>query len=150
KLFPSTHSECLELFKKYTYIGGMPKVVANFVQTNSLLEVREIQEEIIQTYEADFPKYKKSVNADCLKKIFKSASFHLSEKVIYQKIDRESPSKEIRKVLELLIDARVLLPRYHCDASDIPLISTIDETICKLFFLDVGLVNAIHQVDYSF
>ncbi|MBF0359866.1 MAG: ATP-binding protein [Oligoflexia bacterium] len=144
----TVHDLALELLKKYLYIGGMPKAVKNYVENKSILEVREIQEEILETYQADFPKYKKRINLDRITRIFRSTCFHLGEKVIWQKFDRESSSKEIRGIVELLIDARVLLPAYHCEASGSPLRASIDESIMKLFFLDVGLMNCFHKIDY--
>lgn len=150
------HKEFLEHFKRYLYIGGMPKAVKKYVESKSLIEVREIQQEILQTYEADFPKYQISRNKNIkttdqiqrLSKIFLSSCYHLGEKLVYQKFDREGRSSEIKKMIGTLIDARVLMPAYHCEAGGLPLKSTIDESIVKLFFLDIGLVNAAHQLDF--
>lgn len=148
KFNESSHYLGLELLKKFLYIGGMPKAVQRYVESESIMEVREVQEEIITSYQADFPKYQKRINVDRVEKIFRSTAFHLGEKIIWQKLDRESSSKEIRKIVELLIDAKVLIPVYHCEGSGVPLQATIDESIMKLFFLDIGLVNAIHKLDF--
>jgi predicted AAA+ superfamily ATPase len=106
-----------------------------------------VQNQIIQTYLADFPKYNKRINIERVEKVFFSAIHHLGKKIIYQKIDNDSTSREVRKALELLIDARVLLRCYHTESNSVPLAGEIDIGIMKIYFLDVGLVNAMMKLD---
>lgn len=46
-----------ELLKYYYYVGGMPEVVQSFSQFRDWQEVRDIQIEILKSYERDFSKH---------------------------------------------------------------------------------------------
>jgi hypothetical protein len=138
-----------ESFKQYLYIGGMPKAVDVFTKEKSLVPVREVQEQILQTYLADFPKYNQRIKYERIQIVFNSCIRELGKKVIYQRFDPESQSRDIKRVLELLIDARVLIPCYHSDGNSVPLKGEIDYTIYKLYFIDVGLMNCMLRMDFE-
>ncbi len=138
-----------EEYRKYIYIGGMPQAVKNYVEEKSLANVRAVQEQIIQTYIADFPKYNSKINFDRAQRIFAATITQLGKKLIYQRFDAESKSREIRKVIELLIDARVIIPCTHTNGNTIPLAGESDTTVQKLYFLDVGLSNSLMKLDFE-
>lgn len=50
--------------KKFYYVGGMPNAVKTFIEAKSLVPVREIQNQILQTYIADFPKYNSRIQVN--------------------------------------------------------------------------------------
>ena len=143
------HEPINEELKKFFYIGGMPKAISTYLDVKSFHEVREIQRDIIQTYISDFPKYGKRLNISRLETVFQKVPFYLGKKLIYQHIDREHRSSEIRKAVELLVLANIVLPVYHAESSGIPLRSTIDHSIAKYYLLDIGLLNCFHQFDWS-
>lgn len=127
-------------FFEYLNVGGMPKAVNTYVNTRSLIETREVQEQIFQTFKNDFPKYAKRSSIERIDRIFENSVFNLGKKVIFQNLDKESKSRDIRKVLEILFDAKVLLPTFHSECSGIPIQASVDHTIFKMYFLDIGLV----------
>ena len=51
------HEHLMSLFRKYLIIGGMPAAVASFAQNNSLIDVRQAQEDIKQGYRRDISQY---------------------------------------------------------------------------------------------
>jgi uncharacterized protein len=134
-------------FRNYLYVGGMPQAIKAYVETKSLVRSREIQEQILQTYMADFPKYNHKINYDRIQRVFKSAGHQLGKKLIYQRLDDQSQSRDIRRIVELLIDARILLPCIHSNGNSVPLGGEIDLTIQKIFFLDIGLINCLIKTD---
>lgn len=136
-----------EQFRNYLYVGGMPQVVKTFVEEKSLVSVRDVQEQIIQTYMADFPKYNSRIQYDRIQRIFYAAVTCVGKKMVYQKLDSQSQSRDIRRVIELLYDARVLQSCVHSDGNMVPLMGESDLSIQKLFFLDVGLVNCMMRLD---
>ncbi len=142
-------NEAKRLLVYYYYVGGMPKAIDTYVNSGSIADVRNIQEQIIQTYVADFPKYNSRLNIDRVEKVFYSVATQIGKKIIYQRLDNESKSRDIRKALELLIDARVLLQCHHTEGNNSPLKGEIDEKIFKLYFLDVGLLNAVMRLEFS-
>lgn len=135
------------LFIEYLQVGGMPKSILTYIETKSLLEVRDVQDQILQTYKNDFPKYAKRISLDRIDKVFNSTFFHLGKKTIFQNIDREAKARDTRKILELFFDAKIFLPVYHAECSGLPLISSMDSSLYKLYFLDVGLLNSKLQLE---
>lgn len=148
-LSPEVVTEAKQQLVNYYYVGGMPLVVQTFINQQSLVPVREIQEQIIQTYIADFPKYNARINVERVEKVFYATVNQLGKKLIYQRLDTESNSRDIKKALELLIEARVLLKCVHSDSNSVPLAGEMDQSIFKLYFLDIGLVNAIMRLDFE-
>ncbi|MCM2351934.1 MAG: ATP-binding protein, partial [Bacteriovoracaceae bacterium] len=145
----SVNAEAKKQLVNYYYVGGMPKAVKTFVEHGSLVPVREVQEQILQTYIADFPKYNARINTERVEKVFYAAVTQLGKKIIFQKLDSDANSRDTRRVLELLFDARVILKCSHSESNSVPLMGEVDHTIFKIYFLDVGLVNAIMRLDYE-
>lgn len=144
------HEKLVEHLHLYYYIGGMPKAIQTYLDTKSLIDVREIQHNLIQSYKLDFPKYGKKVNVDRLSNVFQKVSAQIGQKVIYQKIDSESKTREIRKAMEMLIKAKLLLPCYHTEAGPSgTLQNQYDDSIFKIYFIDIGLLNAILETTWS-
>jgi uncharacterized protein len=144
------HEKIIEFLHLYYYIGGMPKSVQTYLDTKSLIDVRTIQQNLNQSYKLDFPKYGKKINVERLSNVFQKVSANVGQKVIYQKIDSESKTREIRKALEMLIKAKLLMPCFHSEASPSgTLENQYDDTIFKIYFLDIGLLNAMLETTWS-
>lgn len=144
---PGVHELAKEELRKFYYIGGMPKAIKTYIEEKSLIPVRKIQEQIIQTYIADFPKYNSRIQLERIQRVFTSTILQLGKKIIYQRIDPNAQARDTRRIIELLIDARVLLPCYHTDGNNIPLMGESDLSIQKLYFLDIGLMNCLMRLD---
>lgn len=143
------HLHFIELLKVYFFVGGMPKAVNTYIESKSLLETRNVHRSIVQTYQLDFPKYQKRVNTQRLWRIFQTLSGQTGRKIVYQKLDQESQSREIKKSLELLCDAKLLYQTFHTDCNGIPLHASIDYSIFKIYFLDIGLLNYLHKLEWD-
>ena len=146
---PEVHKTAIAALKDYYYVGGMPEAVKVFSEDQSLATMRELQEQIIQAYEADFPKYNKRINVQRIARVFRAIALATGKKMIYSKLDRESASKDIKRIVELLVDAKVVLPCVHSDANQTPLLGESDPRIFKPYFLDIGLLNALLKLDFD-
>ncbi|MEQ1664930.1 MAG: DUF4143 domain-containing protein [Bdellovibrionales bacterium] len=110
-----------------------------YIQSKSLKKVRKVQEALLQTYRDDFLKYAKKNKLDYLERIFNFVPFNLGKKIKYSEILPDVKSTELRKAVDLLIKARVIIPVYHTQASGLPISSYFDDKIFKLYFIDSGL-----------
>ncbi len=149
------HKAGLVALRDYFYVGGMPEAVKEFSSTDSLANMRELQNQIVQTYQADFPKYNKRINIQRINRTFSNISLNVGEKVIYSKLDVDSTSRDIKRIVELLIDSRVILPCIHTSGNTSPLTGESDPRIFKTYFLDIGLLCSIlnlnlDTIDYEF
>ncbi len=81
--------------------------------------------------------------------MFQNLPYHLGKKLIYQKLDPELKSIDIKKCVQLFHKANLITPCYHTSVSGLPLRASVDTTVFKLYFLDIGLINAAHQFQWQ-
>ena len=84
-LLEPIHKKALLLLKKFLILGGMPEVIASYVQGKSMLDCLRIMDDLIISYKDDFSKYKKRVPESRITEVFDSvmqnAGNHLSMRV---------------------------------------------------------------------
>ena len=134
------HEKLIGLMRTFMLVGGMPESVVKWVQTHDFLQCQEVQDDIITGYEADFPKYKKKVDPQLLIATMKSAATQAAKKFVYSRVPGEYKTAEVKKALDLLIKAGVLVPVTHSSGNGLPLGDEADESIRKILLLDTGLM----------
>lgn len=146
---PAIHGHFLEKVKEFFVIGGMPAAVEAFLKTQSYLEVKYVQKSLWDAFEADFGKYASKTHHVYLKKLFDRGPKLIGSQVKYSRIDPElpNPARDIKLAIELLKLAGLLYPIYSTSAGGLPLQAGLNQTIFKLLFLDIGLVEQVMNVD---
>lgn len=134
------HEKLIGLMRTFMLVGGMPESVVKWVQTHDFLQCQEVQDDIITGYEADFPKYKKKVDPQLLIATMKSAATKATKKFVYSRVPGEYKTAEVKKALDLLIKAGILIPVTHSSGNGLPLGDESDESIRKILLLDTGLM----------
>ena len=134
------HEELIEYLKLFYYIGGMPEAILAYKEDKSYLSVQEIHRSIIETYIEDIPKYSKGKGNLRVEEAFRYAGRDYGQKVVYTHIS-EANSRDIKKSINILKKIKMIYPCYHTNASGLPIESQVDESVLKLFFLDIGLSN---------
>jgi uncharacterized protein len=122
-------------------VGGMPEAAAVFKETHSLSEVADVHREIVETYVDDFAKYAQEQDLALLQRIFASVPRMLGQKIKYVNLAPGERAAQVRRLIDLLAKAQVVLPIFHSHCSGVPLGADIDDSVFKLAFLDVGLAN---------
>ena len=80
EVVPSAMNErMMNLFKEYIVVGGMPRVVNDFVQNHNFANVLKIQKAIISDYEDDIAKYAEGAEKAKARACFLSIPKHLSK-----------------------------------------------------------------------
>jgi hypothetical protein len=143
KIPKSLHKKIIDLVRKYFYIGGMPAVVKEYVNTQDVLKCQRKQQSIIDTYIDDFGKYAKRTKHEVMRKVFNTIPSVLGQKYVYANIDRQLKSRELKEALELLETAGVITRVRMSTGSGLPLSSNTDDLFFKVIFLDIGLFHAI-------
>lgn len=148
------HETAIKALQTYFYTGGMPEVVQSYATSKSLIKTRELQSQILQSYLADFPKYNYRINAHRISRVFSGLALNVGEKVIYKKLDTESKSREVKRILKLLIDSKVIIQCLHSSANYPPLLGESDLSTFKTYFLDIGLLGSLlnlapNAIDYE-
>jgi uncharacterized protein len=146
KIPKEIHDKLNETFRKYCILGGMPRVVYEYITSRDIIKCQRIQRSIIDTYIDDFAKYSKASSHLLLKKVFNSIPGMTGQKFVYAHVDRGVKAEKIKEALELLETAVILTRVRQTSGSGLPLSSGVHESIFKIIFLDIGLFHAVSGV----
>lgn len=143
-------SKIREYLKLYYYIGGMPEVVNSYIQNDNLLEIREIQENLLDAYERDFSKHAPSNIVPRIRQLWNNIPTQLAKenkKFIYGLVREGARAREYEIALSWLIDCGLVYQVNRVNTSKVPLSAYQDFNAFKLYLLDVGLLSAMSGVD---
>jgi uncharacterized protein len=160
KLPEIVHERLLELLTCYLFIGGLPEAVAVGLDygieniSNSIADVRKVQENLILGYQADFSKYSGVVNATHINYVFDSIPEQLSrtqdESVKKFRFRQVIPNRKgfdsIVGPLSWLIESRLCIKNRIAKGAEHPLKSYCNSNRFKLFLFDVGLLNCMLEL----
>ena len=134
------HNKLVDFLRTYMLVGGMPEAVKTWVEYHDYIRCQEVQDDIVVTYEDDFPKYKKNVDPTLLRRTLRSVAVQAGKKFVYTKVGLDYKTAEVKKAVELLTLAGILHPVTHTDANGLPLGSEEDKSYQKMLLLDTGLL----------
>jgi uncharacterized protein len=135
-----THKLLTGLLNDYFLVGGMPEVVAEYVNSQcSIIAANAIKQNLWSNIREDFYKYSSRAKIDYVRKVFDSIPMNLGKKLKYTNVDRESKSRDLSAAVMLLRDAGIIYLVHHSAANGVPLSSECDHTKFKAYMHDVGL-----------
>jgi len=143
------HRELIDLLRTYYFIGGMPEVVRYFSDTNDFLKVREIQKEIINSYVLDFAKHASAQDIPKLSLIWESIPVHLgkeNKKFLFSALKKSARAREYENALKWLEDTGLIIRVNLIKSPKIPLTAYSDNSIFKIYALDIGLLGALSRI----
>lgn len=143
------HAQAVRQLHKFLVLGGMPAVVARYVQDGNIMECQQILQELILSYRDDFSKYKQRVPTMRIDAVFRSVAEQGLGKFVYAKVNSDGNSTQIKTALETLILAGLVYPVTHTSANGIPLGAEINEKYRRMIFLDTGLLQSILGLDIA-
>ena len=134
------HHRMIQLIRTYMLVGGMPEAVREWNATRDFIKCQEIQDDILVSYEDDFAKYKKKADPVLLRLTLRSAAAQVAKKFVYTQVGSDYKAAEVKKALEMLIRAGLLIPVTRTNADGLPLGSGADSSFRKILVLDPGLM----------
>ncbi|MBQ2923323.1 MAG: ATP-binding protein [Tyzzerella sp.] len=140
----------IDWLKKYYFIGGMPEVVATFIDNKDFSEVRYLQKRIIELYEDDFSKHTTENELPRIRMVWNSIPMQLAKenkKFFFGKIKEGARAKDFELVIEWLQDCGLIKKVYNVSKPAMPLKAYIEFSAFKLYLLDVGLLGAMSELD---
>lgn len=146
---PNLHEKLLESFKEYLYVGGMPEAVFAFLQSQTLSQVREIQEAILRAYSLDFAKHAPKDEVMKINQVWDSIPQQLAKenkKFIYSALRPGARAKDFEVALQWLIEAGLIHKVSQISCPKIPLSAYANFNIFKLYLVDVGLLGAMSKL----
>ena len=144
------HEKLISLLRLYYFIGGMPEAVLSYIENKDLEVVREIQKKIIIGYENDFAKYAPNEIVPRIKLVWNALLSQLAKenrKFVYGQIKKGARAKDFEMAINWLTEAGLLIKVCRIDKPTLPLNAYTDYDSFKLFMLDIGLLNALADLD---
>jgi len=144
------HDKYREHLKNYYYVGGMPEAVQRFLDTRDYLQVRQVQNEIIELYENDFGKHIEENELPRVRMVWNSIPLQLAKenkKFFFGQIKKGARSAEYEVAIQWLLDCGLIHKVYRVSKPTIPLKAYMEFTAYKLFLSDVGLLGAMSELD---
>lgn len=133
------YEKLVYLFRTFMLVGGMPESVAKWVETHDYLNCQEVLDDIVLTYEDDFPKYKKRADPMLLRATLRSAAQQATSKFVYSAVGNGYKTIDVKNAIELLTLAGILIPVTHSAANGIPMGSEADQNYRKMLVMDTGI-----------
>lgn len=135
------HLKCFEFIKLYWLVGGMPEVVASFIENRDFQKISKIKQDILISYEDDFYKYGRVQRLPQLRNCFSQIPNFMGQKIKYANLDPDVKSSYVKEAIHQLSLAKIIYPVYHTHANGIPLRAQINPKIFKVIFVDIGLLS---------
>jgi len=143
---PAMHERMMELFKEYIVVGGMPRVVSEFVNTHNFANVLKVQRGILADYEDDIAKYARGAEKAKARACFLSIPKHLSKdykKFQYSIVERGGTARKFGGSLMWLFDAGVINFCHNLSIPELPLEGNAKSDTFKVYMRDTGLLMAM-------
>jgi predicted AAA+ superfamily ATPase len=131
----------IKLFHQYVIIGGMPEIVARYIEQGTMIGLNEIYEEIWQSYSDDIDKYGSNLTQkNVLRHIIKTAA-HEKDRITMAGFGNSNfKSREVGEALRALDKSRLIQLMYPVTSTEIP--AEVDYSRKpRIQFLDTGLLN---------
>ncbi|MDD4019528.1 MAG: AAA family ATPase [Kiritimatiellae bacterium] len=142
RVSPVIHDTILQELRRYWMTGGMPKCVQTWLDTQSILDVRAEQDNLLSAFQQDFSKYTPRVDRDCLESVWHSAAKAVGDQIIFARLTRDYSGTTNKKAFQVLSMARLLRPVNAASAEGLPL-SCVATPRLKAILGDIGLMQSL-------
>ncbi len=141
------HKKALDLYYDYLSIGGMPEVVQEFINSNSLINAIDLQKAILESYKNDITKYCELSYAPKIIATFDSIPIQLAKenkKFQYKLIQKGGTSSIFGDSINWLVNSGIV---NKCTKTKIGLPLKMYEELdsFKLYMNDVGLLTNLSE-----
>ena len=140
------HREAMDLYRRYTMVGGLPAAVEAYVESGDWRAVRAAQREVATLYAADMGLYLDEATAAWTRAVWASAPQQLARETSTKFTLAEVKPGARAHLLEApfaYLESAGLVHRHHQAAEPYaPLIKRAGGTFFRVYLGDVGLLSA--------
>ncbi|GHT16015.1 ATPase [Bacteroidia bacterium] len=143
------HKNALQMYKIYSVVGGMPKAVKTFIETESYVKVQFAQNEIYNEYIADTAKYADPATSIKIRACYDSIPAQLAKenhKFQYKMVQKGGTATIFGVSLEWLKFAGIALKCQKITQGEIPIAVYQYFPDFKLYMGDVGMLTLKSQI----
>ncbi|MBQ3356729.1 MAG: ATP-binding protein [Oscillospiraceae bacterium] len=131
------------LFLDFSILGGMPAVVAEYIQKGTFEGSLDTQQQLIADYKEDIRKYAQGVDQTRILNVFNRIAPQLAQenkKFQISKVASGARFRDYRGCAEWLVDAGMVNICYCLEFPELPLGGNYEPYMFKLYFADTGLL----------
>lgn len=140
------HKKCIDIYRKYLFIGGMPEAVDRYIETGDFVQVRHVQDTINMSYLDDMSKYQESSSEIAKTRLtYDTISVQLSKKNTrfqYKLIKKGGRASAFENSIQWLIASNLIHRINRLEQVFKPLNNYIDIDDFKVYISDTGLLCA--------
>lgn len=143
KVDETIHKQMMNLFNTYLVVGGMPKAVSTFIESNDINKVNQVLSDIDFGYRQDITKYKQN-NKLLIQEIYDLIPSELNsqnKRFILKDLNNKARFYQYETSFTWLKNSGVGLFVHNVDNPVYPLLASKERTLFKLFLNDVGLLT---------
>jgi predicted AAA+ superfamily ATPase len=140
----------IDLLKQYYYVGGMPEAVVTYLESKDFDAVRHVQKNLLTFYDQDFSKHAPADIVPRMRMVWEAVPTQLARenrRFVYGQIREGARAREYELAIQWMVDCGLLTKVHRIVKPDVPLNAYIDTRSFKLYFLDVGLLGAMGDLD---
>ena len=140
------HDVFMKLFREHIVVGGMPKVVYEFITSRNYASVMELQRAIIEDYKADIIKYADKREKPKIRECFLSIPKQLAKenkKFQYSVVEKKGTASKFAGSLMWLYDAGIVNFCHNLSQPELPMEGNSINSQFKVYMRDTGLLMAM-------
>jgi len=147
---PAIHEQSLKLFYNYALIGGMPEIVARYVEKSSQQDLNSLYSSLLTAYAEDIYKYAASADVKYIRHVLDQAPYFAGERITYEKFGGSGyRSREMSEAFEVLEKTMLLRQVPATKSLELPLIGQ-RKRAKKLLYLDIGFINFKNNIQAEY
>ena len=136
------HDKLSQLFRLYSFVGGMPEAVRRYVETRDLSQVSGVYSSLLTGFLDDVSKYAQTTHeSDVIRHVIETAPGESGNRITFEKFGNSGyRSIDVSTAMRKLQRAMLLYLRYPVTRAELPI--TPDKKLKpRLQILDAGLLN---------
>lgn len=145
----SIHEIAIKEYRKFLALGGMPKVLHTYIESNSYIKANDITKNIFLDYMDDMEKYTTTNESLKIKECFGSIAKQLAKdnkNFKYSEVKKGKDKKYFGTSIAWLDSARTILKVKSIEVPQIPLAYHEDENNFRLYMCDHGLLRSMANI----
>jgi len=137
------HQQMVTQLRSFYLVGGMPEAVRMWVESANFQACSTVHNDILDTFQDDFSKYKMRISPLALIHTLKSVAVQTGSKFVFSEVGNGMDTSMVKESLDLLSLAGLIIPVTHSAANGIPLGAEINTKFRKYLFFDMGLMQSM-------
>ena len=137
----------LSLIREYIVVGGMPEVVADFMENKDFSRVQEIQDKVLASYADDISQHAKGSEKVKVRSCYDSIPRQLArenKKFKYSEIEKKATARKLGDSIQWLSDASMVNICLNTTTPQLPLKAYEKDNEFKVYMNDTGLLMALY------